>query len=98
MLDVVVNHFAWAGSGTTVDYGTFNPFKREDYFHPFNLLSTDDYSNPTAVQEKWIGDDVLSLPDLKTEDSKVAQMLYSWIGSLVSNYSGEWTYILYHQQ
>jgi alpha-amylase len=89
VLDVVVNHFAWAGNGTTVDYSTFNPFNSEDYFHPFKLLSKDDLGNTTAAQVNWLGDDVLSLPDVKTEDPKVAQMYYSWIESLVSNYSGE---------
>jgi alpha-amylase len=89
MLDVVVNHFAWAGDGTTVDYSTFNPFNSKDYFHPFKLLAKDDPGNLTAVQVDWLGDDVLSLPDVRTEDPKVAQVYYSWIGSLVSNYSGE---------
>ncbi|KAJ9634221.1 hypothetical protein H2199_009051 [Coniosporium tulheliwenetii] len=87
MLDVVVNHFAWAGNGTTVDYSMFNPFNSEDYFHPFKLLSKDDPGNLTAAQMYWLGDDVLSLPDVRTEDPKVAQMYYSWIESLVSNYS-----------
>ena len=30
----------------------------------------------------------MSLPDLKSEDSVVASMLYTWITELVSNYSG----------
>jgi alpha-amylase len=89
MLDVVVNHFAWSGNEMTVDYSTFNPFNSEDYFHPFKLLANDDPSNATAAQADWLGDDVLSLPDVKTEDPKVEQLYYSWIESLVSNYSGE---------
>jgi alpha-amylase len=35
----------------------------------------------------WLGDQVISLPDLRTEDPTVAQMLYDWISELVGNYS-----------
>lgn len=48
MLDVVTNHFAWAGNYTTIDYGQFHPFNRQDYFHPFRLLK-DDPDNETCV-------------------------------------------------
>jgi alpha-amylase len=89
MLDVVVNHFAWAGEGTTVDYSTFNPFNSKDYFHPYRLLSQDDPNNATAVQMDWYSGNEITLPDVKTEDPKVAQMYNSWIKGLVSNYSGE---------
>jgi alpha-amylase len=41
MVDVVVNHFAWAGNGTEVDYSTFVPFDDEKYFHEFKLLTDD---------------------------------------------------------
>lgn len=89
MLDVVVNHFAWPGNGTTVDYSNFNPFNKEEYFHPFQLLSDLDANNKTDAEIGWLGDDVLSLPDVKTEDPQVASMYYSWIESLVSNYSAD---------
>lgn len=48
MLDVVTNHFAWAGNYTTIDYSQFHPFNRQDYFHPFRLLK-DDPDNETCV-------------------------------------------------
>jgi len=89
MLDVVVNHFAWPGNGTTVDYSNFNPFNKEEYFHPFHLLSDLNANNKTDAEIGWLGDDVLSLPDVKTEDPQVASMYYSWIKSLVSNYSAD---------
>jgi hypothetical protein len=41
MVDIVVNHFAWAGDGDSVDYSTFDPFNDEKYFHEFKLLSND---------------------------------------------------------
>jgi alpha-amylase len=51
MLDVVVNHFAWAGNGTTVDYSKFNPFNSEEYFHPYVLLADSDSSNKTIAED-----------------------------------------------
>jgi alpha-amylase len=50
MLDVVVNHFAWAGNGTTVDYSVFNPFNDQKYFHEYQLLSDLDPSNTTDAE------------------------------------------------
>jgi alpha-amylase len=50
MLDVVVNHFAWAGNGTTVDYSQFNPFNKEEYFHPYVLLADSNSSNITIAE------------------------------------------------
>ncbi|TQB73364.1 hypothetical protein MPDQ_005949 [Monascus purpureus] len=86
MVDVVVNDLAWAGNYTSIDYSQFNPFNSPEYFHPFRLLS-DDFNNSTCVTECWLGDETVSLPDLKTEDHVVASMLYSWVSELVSNYS-----------
>ncbi|KKA19189.1 Alpha-amylase [Rasamsonia emersonii CBS 393.64] len=86
MLDVVVNDMAWAGNASTVDYSQFNPFNSEEYFHPYRLLS-DDPLNETCVIDCWLGDTIVSLPDVRTEDDKVASMLYFWITELVSNYS-----------
>lgn len=48
MVDVVVNHFAWAGNGTEVDYSTFVPFNDERYFHPFKLLTEDNSGDVEA--------------------------------------------------
>jgi alpha-amylase len=86
MLDVVVNDFAWAGAGTSVDFTKFNPFNNEDYFHQYRLLSSD-VNNNTCVEECWLGDTVVSLPDLKTETPQVSSMLCSWAQEMISNYS-----------
>ena len=52
MVDVVVNHFAWEGSYTDVDYSSYNPFNDSSYFHSFCQVSNDDYSNnQTAVED-----------------------------------------------
>ncbi|KAN0075611.1 Glycoside hydrolase superfamily [Elaphomyces granulatus] len=87
MFDVVANHLAYAGNGSTVpDWTRFNPFNDPKYFHPFKLLSSDPY-NATCAQVCWLGDLTVSLPDLKSEDPIVASMLDTWITELVSNYS-----------
>ncbi|KAI3110421.1 CAZyme family GH13 [Penicillium roqueforti] len=73
------------GAGTDVDYTKFNPFNDAKYFHPYCSIA--DYSNDTMVQDCWLGDDNVSLPDLDTESTEVQDIWYDWVGSLVSNYS-----------
>ncbi|KAF2475422.1 alpha-amylase [Lindgomyces ingoldianus] len=85
MVDVVVNHNGWNGASTTVDYSKFHPFNNAKYFHSF--CPVDNYSNQTNVEDCWLGDSKVELPDLKTEDSAVADGYNTWIKQLVSNYS-----------
>lgn len=87
MVDVVANHNVWDGSGDSVDYSQFNPFNSEDQYHSYCLIQ--DYEDQTQVEECWLGDDTLPLPDLKTEDEAVASEYQSWISGLVSNYSSK---------
>lgn len=49
MVDVVVNHFGWAGNGTTVDYSMLEPFDDEKYFHSYCEISSS--TNMTDAQE-----------------------------------------------
>ncbi|GKZ84456.1 hypothetical protein AnigIFM56816_009789 [Aspergillus niger] len=86
MLDIVVGDMAWAGNHSTVDYSNFNPFNDQKYFHDFKLLSSDP-TNETCVLDCWMGDTVVSLPDLRNEDQQVQNILGTWISELVSNYS-----------
>ncbi|KAL8720074.1 MAG: hypothetical protein Q9225_003009 [Loekoesia sp. 1 TL-2023] len=52
MIDVVVNHYGWAGKSTTVDYQKFLPFNDAKYFHPYCPITQGDYlSNQTAVEK-----------------------------------------------
>ena len=52
MVDVVVNHFGWAGAANTVAYSEFSPFNNQSYFHPYCPITSYDYnSNLTAVQD-----------------------------------------------
>lgn len=53
MVDVVANHFAWAGNHTTIDYGQFHPFNSPEYFHPFRLLSDDLHNRTCDVDVSW---------------------------------------------
>nr|ASA45799.1 Amy13A [Evansstolkia leycettana] len=85
MLDVVANHMGYAGAGNTVDYSVFDPFDSSSYFHPYCLIS--DYSNQTNVEDCWLGDTTVSLPDLNTTETAVQNIWYNWVAGLVANYS-----------
>ncbi|KAJ5317172.1 hypothetical protein PENANT_c029G08306 [Penicillium antarcticum] len=85
MVDVVANHMGYDGSGDSINYDTFDPFNEKKYFHSY--CEVNDYSNQTNVQDCWLGDTTVSLPDLDTEREDVRNMWYDWVGSLVSNYS-----------
>ena len=85
MIDVVVNDMAYAGKGDAVDYSTFVPFNKEEYFHPFCFIT--DYSNQTNAQDCWLGDNTVALADLDTESDFVQQTWETWISEMVANYS-----------
>jgi len=86
MVDIVVNHVA-ATSGSTFQasesYGPFN--STTDSYHPFCWIT--DYTNQTQVEECWLGDETVALPDLNTESDYVVSEFKSWLKNLVSNYS-----------
>lgn len=84
MVDIVVNHNAWAGDSASVDYTTFTPFNEQSDYH---TPCTIDYTNTTSIQDCWLGDANVELPDLKTESSTVASGYQTWISQLVSDYS-----------
>ena len=85
MVDVVINHFGWAGHEQTVNYSQLYPFDDEKYFHPYCSLTT--IANATNTFDCWLSDKVVSLPDVRTESPLVESMLNAWISSLVSNYT-----------
>lgn len=91
MVDVVTNHMGYPGCGNCVNYNDFTPFNQQSYYHPFCII---DYNNATSIQQCWEGDNIVSLPDLRTEDSKVLSMWETWITQLVSNYSSEFSMFL----
>lgn len=84
MLDVVVNHMAWAGDD--VDYGKLRPFNDKKYYHKYCPIS--DYTKGGDAIKCWLGDPhVVPLPDLRTEDEDVRDMFGTWITGMVANYS-----------
>ncbi|KAF2260515.1 alpha-amylase [Lojkania enalia] len=85
MVDVVANHNGWNGDWRTVDYSRFYPFNDQKYFHRYCPLLN--YSNQTEVEDCWLGDSKVVLPDLNTQDSSVVEQYGKWIKELVSNYS-----------
>ncbi|RHZ43994.1 putative alpha-amylase [Aspergillus thermomutatus] len=85
MVDVVANHMGYDGAGSSVDYSVFSPFDSSSYFHPYCLIS--DYSNQSNVEDCWLGDTTVSLPDLDTTDTAVRTIWYDWVQELVANYS-----------
>ena len=85
MVDVVTNHNGWNGSSNTVDYSRFHPFNDKKYYHDYCPISN--YSDQVMVEECWLGDPKVELPDLRTEDPYIVQEYQYWIRSLLSNYS-----------
>lgn len=63
----------------------FNPFSSSSYFHPYCPISN--YNNQTNVEDCWLGDTTVSLPDLDTTQTAVQNIWYSWVTDLVANYS-----------
>ncbi|PIB03036.1 Alpha-amylase A type-3 [Cercospora beticola] len=80
----IANHMASSEPPSAVKYDHLYPFNDAKYYHPYCPL---DYSNKTSVEQCWMGDTVVPLPDLRTEDAAVQQRFQSWITQLVSNYS-----------
>ncbi|KAK5123434.1 hypothetical protein LTR08_006449 [Meristemomyces frigidus] len=87
MVDIVVNHNGWNGAPTTIDYTQFYPFNKQSQYHPYCSINYADTANATNIEQCWVGDTSVSLPDLRTENSDVATGYQTWIKQLVSNYS-----------
>ena len=85
MLDIVVNHMGYAGLPLEVDYSVLNPFDDQRFYHDY--FPVVDPTNATNVETGWLGDTLVSLADLRTEDDEVRDMFGEWVSGLVSNYS-----------
>ncbi|KAH7413339.1 alpha-amylase [Cadophora sp. MPI-SDFR-AT-0126] len=83
MVDVVTNHMGYLGCGNCVDYSVFNPFNSKSYYHDFCLIN---YNDVNSIKNCWQGDNTVSLPDLRTEDSAVLNVWKAWITDLVAKY------------
>ncbi|KAL2013069.1 hypothetical protein VTN00DRAFT_594 [Thermoascus crustaceus] len=89
MVDSVINNMAYITNGsnpaTSVDYSVFTPFDSNEYFHPYCPITN--YNDYPLAQKCWTGDNIVPLPDLKTEDSTVQKILEDWAKELIANYS-----------
>ncbi|KAL3464155.1 glycoside hydrolase superfamily [Aspergillus heterothallicus] len=85
MVDVVANHMGYNGAADSVDYSSFSPFSSQKYFHSPCFIQN--YEDQAQVEQCWLGDNSVSLPDLDTTRTDVQEYWYDWVGSLVSNYS-----------
>jgi hypothetical protein len=86
MFDVVVNHMAAPSSNFTFT-GFSQPFNGSSSFHKRCFVAeSPDPSNQTAVEQCWLGDSKMPLPDLNTEDPTVIGKLLDWIHKLVQEY------------
>jgi hypothetical protein len=85
MVDVVINHVAATSNSDFATSSAYGPFSVQDDFHPFCWIT--DYSNQTMVEQCWLGDTSVALPDLNTESTTVVNYWTNWISQLVSNYT-----------
>lgn len=81
MVDVAVNHM---GSPKEVNFTRYTPFNKAAYYHPQRYIT---HFNDTAlVEQGWLGDSDVPLPDLDTENPTVELTLHAWIAALVQNF------------
>ena len=87
MVDVVVNHLG--APHDPPDYSIYPaPFNVSASFHREVYVQPGDYdNNQTAVEQGWLGDSTLPLPDTNTEDPEIVETWNRWINELVGNYS-----------
>lgn len=84
MLDVVMNHMAYSGNVSSIDYSILNPFNDEKYYHSYCPI---DYSNQTSLENCWLGSEDVPLADLNTQMDEVQDMFKDWIKGMAANHS-----------
>ncbi|CAK5279384.1 unnamed protein product [Mycena citricolor] len=80
-VDVVINNVM--ATSITPDLSTYL-FKDAAHYHPYCGIN---WSNLTSEQQCWLGDTVVPLPDINTENADVVSRYQSWIANLVQTYS-----------
>ncbi|KAK7065043.1 glycoside hydrolase family 13 protein [Favolaschia claudopus] len=68
----------------SINFPDLLPLSKEADFHPACFIA--DYTNQTEVEQCWLGDEKLPLPDVNTEDPDVVETLYKWIADMVKEY------------
>jgi len=85
MVDIVVNHVAAPALPPAFDFsGFFNPFADEADFHKQCFVGTS--ADQNVVEQCWLGDENLPLPDINTEDPKIVDILCKWVHDIVQDY------------
>ncbi|KAI9446615.1 glycoside hydrolase family 13 protein [Lactarius indigo] len=80
MVDIVANNVM--ATSTTPDFSNYM-FKEQTQYHPYCPIN---WGNVTSIQDCWLGDTKVALPDLNTEDPTVASTYGTWINNLVQEY------------
>ncbi|KAI0273856.1 glycoside hydrolase family 13 protein [Gloeopeniophorella convolvens] len=80
MVDIVANNVM--ATSTTPDYSNYM-FKEPTQYHPYCPI---DWNNNTSIQNCWLGDTNVTLPDINTQDPTVASTYSSWVSNLVQEY------------
>ncbi|KAF8332149.1 glycoside hydrolase family 13 protein [Amanita rubescens] len=90
MIDIVVNHCASTyvklqDGSQSIDYSVISPFNTSTFYHdPCQITQP---NNQTNVEYCSVGDNVLPLPDLNTEDPTVVETLNTWVKWLVDEFN-----------
>ncbi|KAH9997556.1 glycoside hydrolase family 13 protein [Russula vinacea] len=80
MVDIVANNVM--ATSITTNFSTYM-FKDPSQYHPYCPI---DWNNLTSIQNCWLGDTNVPLPDVNTQDPTVASAYGSWIQNLVQEY------------
>jgi alpha-amylase len=81
MVDIVVNHYAnW---GETINWSQFVPFNDQKFFHKKCWI---DWNKQSSIEQCWMGNGFVPLPDLDTENTSVVSTLEAYIKKFVSDY------------
>ncbi|KAF8502450.1 alpha-amylase [Gautieria morchelliformis] len=81
MVDMVLNNVM--ATSTTPDYSAYF-FKDSSQYHPYCPIQ---WGNRTSEMDCWLGDTVVPLPDVNTEDPSVSQAYQNWITAFVQEFS-----------
>ncbi|TFY68820.1 hypothetical protein EVG20_g3408 [Dentipellis fragilis] len=86
MIDVVVNHMTAPAMPPQFDFKNFfHPFSDQSYFRPPKCW-TNGSMELDILQNCWLGDPTLPMPDLDTDQQRVVELLYQSIHDLVQKF------------
>src|SRR5258707_15614648 len=85
MVDVVVNHVGAPALPPLFNLdGFYTLFVDHTFFHKQCFVN--EWTNQTDIEQCWLGNKQLPLPDINTEDPKIVDIWYTWIHDLVQDY------------